>query len=200
LLTSVAARDAVALAAAAADSIGDASSATTKAADAASSHVAKVGRANHPPTRASASALHSLLCALAPTAADSDGGVSWVACATHVVDACLGKDEVCLTLCSRIVVPGAVDTYRANTSVMHALGACLPGILRECSTGREQGDVLAAQHRQIKGRPPEICPGSLRTSRTQQLSPHTSFTMWTRRVFCKQLAPHMKAFTPQSPG
>ena len=93
LRTSEAARSAVMLAAASADSIGDASSATTEAADAASSHVAEVGRANHPPTRAATSALHSLLCALAPTAADADGGVAWVASATHVVDACLGKDE-----------------------------------------------------------------------------------------------------------
>lgn len=94
LLTSETARNAVALVAASADSIGDASATTTEAADAASSHVAEVGRANHPPTRAATSALHSLLCALAPTAADADGGVAWVASATHAVDACLGKDEV----------------------------------------------------------------------------------------------------------
>jgi hypothetical protein len=94
LLTSEAARDAVALAAASADSIDDPTSTTAEAADAASSHVAEVGRANHPPTRAAASALHNMLCALAPTAADADGGVAWVASATNVVDACLGRDEV----------------------------------------------------------------------------------------------------------
>lgn len=104
LLTSAAARDAVALAASSADSIGDASAATTEAADAASSHVAEVGRANHPPTRAATSALHSMLCALAPTAADADGGVAWVASATHVVDACLGKDEARTSILSCIML------------------------------------------------------------------------------------------------
>lgn len=94
LLSSTAAAEAVALAATSTDSITTATSAPAAVATAVEQHFAEAGRVSHAPSVAAATTLRSLLSALAPAAAEADGGVSWAATATHTVDTCLGTDEV----------------------------------------------------------------------------------------------------------
>lgn len=94
LLSSRAAADAVALAATSIDSIGDSAAAPAAAAAAIERHLSEAGRSGHAPSLAAAASLRSVLCALAPAAADADGGVAWAASATHLIDNCLGTDEV----------------------------------------------------------------------------------------------------------
>eukprot|EP00892_Ulva_mutabilis_P009493 jgi/Ulvmu1/6916/UM031_0123.1 len=93
LLSSPAATEAIALAATRIDSISDAAAASAAAATAIERHLEAAGRGGHAPSVAAAASLRSVLSALAPAAADADGGVAWAASATHLVDTCLGSDE-----------------------------------------------------------------------------------------------------------
>lgn len=94
LLSSTAAIEAVALAATSTDSITSATAAPAAVATAVEQHFMEAGRGGHAPSIAAAASLRSVLSALAPAAADADGGVASAASAAHMVDTCLGTDEV----------------------------------------------------------------------------------------------------------